>query len=85
MRINPTKQGGRRIQGETEYGDFDIVVDPQGYPISGFPIKIKTPPQPSRGLGDTIKKATDALGIPQCGGCKKRQDKLNKAVPYNDG
>jgi hypothetical protein len=30
------------------------------------------------GLGDVIKKVTDALGIKQCGGCKKRQEILNK-------
>ena len=36
----------------------------------------------SRGLGDTIAKATKAVGIKPCGGCKKRQEILNKAVPY---
>jgi hypothetical protein len=38
----------------------------------------------SRGLGDTIAKMTHALGIKQCGGCKKRQSKLNKIFPYKD-
>jgi hypothetical protein len=37
---------------------------------------------PSRGLGDTIAKATKAVGIKPCGGCKKRQAILNKIVPY---
>jgi hypothetical protein len=36
----------------------------------------------SRGLGDTIAKATRAIGIKPCGGCKKRQEWLNKKVPY---
>lgn len=36
----------------------------------------------SKGLGDTIKKVTDTLGIPQCGGCKARQKKLNVLFPY---
>jgi septal ring factor EnvC (AmiA/AmiB activator) len=36
----------------------------------------------SRGLGDTIKKVTNALGIKQCGACKKRQAKLNAMFPY---
>jgi len=36
----------------------------------------------SKGLGDTIKKVTDTLGIKQCGKCKKRQEKLNKMFPY---
>ena len=36
----------------------------------------------SRGLGDTIAKMTKSVGIKPCGGCKKRQAILNKAVPY---
>lgn len=36
----------------------------------------------SRGLGDTIAKMTNAVGIKPCGGCKKRQAMLNKAFPY---
>ena len=36
----------------------------------------------SRGLGDTIAKMTKAVGIKPCGGCKKRQEKLNKRFPY---
>ena len=36
----------------------------------------------SKGLGDTIKKVTSAVGIKQCGACKKRQAKLNKMFPY---
>ena len=36
----------------------------------------------SKGLGDTIKKITNAVGVRQCGGCKKRQNKLNKLFPY---
>jgi len=38
----------------------------------------------SRGLGDTIAKATKAVGIKPCGGCKKRQEWLNKKVPYKN-
>ncbi len=30
-------------------------------------------------IGDRIKELTDALGIPQCGGCEARQKWLNKA------
>jgi hypothetical protein len=37
-----------------------------------------------RGLGDTIKRVTDFLHIPQCGGCKQRQELLNQIVPYGD-
>jgi len=39
-------------------------------------------PQQSRGLGDTIAKFTTKLGIKPCGGCKQRQEKLNKFLPY---
>ncbi len=30
------------------------------------------------GLGDAIKAVTDFMGVKQCGGCKRRQEKLNK-------
>lgn len=46
--------------------------------------KDQTKPDPSEGLGDSIKKVTDALGIKQCGGCKKRQEKLNRLFPYKN-
>lgn len=38
----------------------------------------------SKGLGDTIKKVTEALHIPQCGACKRRQEKLNRLFPYKE-
>lgn len=31
-----------------------------------------------RGLGDTIKRATNALGIKTCGKCQQRREALNK-------
>lgn len=39
----------------------------------------------SRGIGDTIAKATAAIGIKKCGGCGKRQKALNKLLPYGSG
>jgi hypothetical protein len=30
-------------------------------------------------LGDTIAAATSAVGVRPCGGCKRRQEKLNRA------
>ena len=36
----------------------------------------------SRGLGDTIARITSWFGIPPCGGCKRRQDRLNRWLPY---
>jgi hypothetical protein len=44
-------------------------------------------PEGMRGLGDLVAKATSALGIkqkPGCG-CKQRQEKLNKLVPFKPG
>jgi hypothetical protein len=51
------------------------------------------PPQPPRpntpapvvGAGDLVKRATDALGIPQCGGCAQRQALLNRLFPFGTG
>lgn len=39
-------------------------------------------PKKIAGLGDVVATVTDALGIEQCDGCKQRQDKLNKLVPF---
>jgi hypothetical protein len=39
----------------------------------------------SRGLGDTIARITKAVGVKPCGKCKKRQEKLNKLLPYREG
>ena len=36
----------------------------------------------SKGLGDTIAKITDAVGIKKCKGCEKRQKILNKKFAY---
>ena len=44
-----------------------------------------TKKEESKGLGDTVKKITEAVGIKQCGACKKRQDALNRLVPYKKG
>ena len=35
-----------------------------------------------KGLGDAVAKITSAIGIKPCAGCKKRQETLNKAVPF---
>ena len=44
----------------------------------------------SRGLGDSVKKGLERVGIRQkrrrgrkCGGCSKRQRKMNNAAPYS--
>lgn len=35
-------------------------------------------PQPMRGLGDAVARATQALGIPKCAPCAQRQARLNQ-------
>jgi hypothetical protein len=34
------------------------------------------------GLGDVIKRATSAVGIPPCGGCARRAAMLNRWVTF---
>ncbi len=44
-------------------------------------------PKRSRGLGDTVAKAIHTVTgglVKPCGGCKKRQEKLNEMFPYRD-
>lgn len=41
--------------------------------------------KPSRGLGDTVAKVIRKVTrgrVKPCTGCKKRQEKLNKLLPY---
>lgn len=59
--------------------EFDC---PHGVTAEGGQIIQGTKPDKSRGLGDTIAKVTKAVGVRPCGGCKKRQEKLNKLLPY---
>lgn len=35
-----------------------------------------------RGLGDLVAAATKAVGIKPCEPCRKRQEALNRAVPF---
>jgi hypothetical protein len=45
-----------------------------------IPIPFET--QQPIGLGDLIKRITDFLHIPQCGGCQERQEYLNQWVEF---
>lgn len=38
----------------------------------------------SRGLGDTVAKLTETVGIRPCAGCEERRQALNEAVPYGN-
>lgn len=33
------------------------------------------------GLGDVVAAGTKAVGVTPCGGCKRRQEAMNKATP----
>lgn len=37
----------------------------------------------SAGIGDAVKKFTEAIGIQPCEGCNRRARFLNKAFPFN--
>lgn len=41
-------------------------------------------PAPARGFGDTVAAITTAVGIKPCGGCKARQEALNRLFPFRD-
>ena len=58
-------------------------VCPDGYTAERLPVA----PRESRGLGDTVAKVIHAatLGaVKPCAGCRERQAKLNKLLPYGD-
>jgi len=38
--------------------------------------------EPSEGLGDTVKKITNAMGIKPCDECEERRKSLNKKFPF---
>ena len=38
--------------------------------------------EPLRGVWDVIAAMTKAVGIQPCGGCKQRQEALNKVFPF---
>lgn len=80
MRFKPTPTGGRIAEGKTPFGDYRAEWDADGKLVAES-CELRDPAK-SRGLGDTIAQATKAIGIKPCGGCKKRQAKLNATVPY---
>ena len=81
MRVKPTSDGSRSLSIDTAYLMLDATVHPDGT-VEVHDVEVRDPR--STGLGDTIAKATKAVGIKPCGGCKKRQAALNKLVPYKN-
>ena len=47
-------------------------------------LSFEAAPPKVRGLGDVIAAGTRAIGIQPCGGCKERQEVLNKLVPFGN-
>tara|TARA_Y100001973_G_C5160456_1_gene313218 strand:+ start:289 stop:729 length:441 start_codon:yes stop_codon:yes gene_type:complete len=87
-RVPVTLKDGKRV-----FSSVDVHVYTQAlmscvndeWPLESIPENSKPNEETtdkSRGLGDTIAKMTNAVGIKPCGGCKKRQAMLNKAFPY---
>jgi hypothetical protein len=70
--------------------DGNLVDPPVFVTVAGSPTRAADaappppPPEPTnwRGLGDVIASATKAIGIKPCGGCQKRREALNRAVPF---
>lgn len=75
--FHTTPGGGWKATGTTPLGTFSVEWDADGKLIA-------QELQPtSRGLGDTVRKVTAALGLPHCPSCRQRQAWLNRVVKYN--
>lgn len=57
---------------------FRDTTGPIRHPCSGSP----PAPAPARGLGDVVARVATKLGFRKCGGCSKRQAKLNRWFPF---
>jgi hypothetical protein len=66
----------------TRDGAFTVDAKSDGTVVVLEFVPTQTPAKPMRGLGDAIARATSAVGIKPCGGCKKRQEVLNDLVPF---
>lgn len=70
------------IRFTTKDGEFMVEANADGTVkvLSFTPSASK--PASMRGLGDAVARVTSAVGVKPCGGCKKRQEALNKMVPF---
>jgi hypothetical protein len=69
------------VSGSTDYLVW-LAQQPEGDRAEGKTCFDSDEQKISRGVGDTVAKITSAVGIKPCGGCKKRQQKLNEFFPY---
>ncbi len=65
---------------ETPDGLEMDLIDPAVYDLITKTMPRKKPRM--RGVGDVVARITSAVGIKPCGGCKDRQEKLNRAFPF---
>jgi hypothetical protein len=64
-------------KGATESQGQELQLRTHRIRLPGFLIEEET------GLGDTIKRATYAMGIKPCGGCEKRAAALNQWMHFS--
>ena len=81
FRVLRNKNGTRRLVINCPHLSLEATIDGEGgVHVSSY--EIRNDSTPCRGLGDTVAKMTSKAGIKPCSGCKKRQAKLNKLIPY---
>jgi hypothetical protein len=68
----------------TVINKFGMYVLDLGQDGSAQVLSFDAAPPKMRGLGDVIAAGTKAIGIQPCGGCKERQEALNKMVPFGN-
>lgn len=66
--LKPFKASLEKFYNDTQQGEMDLTE------ATGKGLK--------KGLGDTIKTITNALGFTTCDACEERRKKLNKLFPY---
>ena len=57
-----------------------------GNPMLPEPVRMRLPGfliEDEVGLGDIIRRATDAMGIKSCGGCERRAEWLNRRISFH--
>lgn len=61
---------------KTAGGQSNRSSEPRHVRLPGFLV------QEEVGLGDVIKRATHLAGVPACGGCLMRAERLNQAIVF---
>ena len=64
-----------------QYGAYTLELHQDGT-VTILQFDAAPPGKKFRGLGDVIAAGTNAVGIPSCKGCRRRQEALNRLVPF---